>query len=69
MTREDDTALADTVAADLAARADLANRAEATLFISIHVNSIDLKIGGAAAVSGMDCYYAEKGQPFPGFHG
>ncbi len=67
MTREDDTALADTVAADLAARAELANRAEATLFISIHVNSIDLKIGGAAAVSGMDCYYAEKDNLFPEF--
>ena len=60
LTRTGDVALADTVNQDLAARSRMANEADATLYISIHVNSLDLSQRGAAGVFGLECYYREK---------
>ncbi len=60
LTRETDVALADTVQSDLHARADFANDLDATLFVSIHVNSLELDTFGADKVAGLECYYTEK---------
>ena len=60
LTRSEDVALADTVKQDLAARSRLANMADATLYISIHVNSLELSQRGAADVKGLECYYRDK---------
>ena len=65
MTRESDKALAQKVQADLDVRTAMANDADATLFVSIHVNSLDLSIAGARDVSGMECYYAKKENLYP----
>lgn len=57
MTRETDEELSPTVNADLLSRAQIANEADATLFVSIHLNSYDLKQNGGSAVNGMEIYY------------
>ncbi len=66
MTREEDVELAPTVKADLRARSDIANQAEATLFVSIHVNSLELTQRGAAGVYGLEAYYQDKENLFAG---
>lgn len=65
LTRETDVALARKVQADLDVRTATANEADASLFISIHVNSLELSIPGAREISGMECYYAKKENLFP----
>jgi N-acetylmuramoyl-L-alanine amidase len=65
LTRESDIALARKVQADLDVRTAAANDADASLFISIHVNSLELSTPGARNISGMDCYYAKKENLFP----
>ena len=69
LTRTEDKALADTVNADLAARSRMANEADATLYVSIHVNSLDLGIRGAAGVFGLESYYRGKDSPYEAFDG
>lgn len=69
LTRTEDKALADTVNADLAARSRMANEADATLYVSIHVNSLDLGIRGAAGVFGLESYYRGKNSPYEAFDG
>jgi N-acetylmuramoyl-L-alanine amidase len=64
LTRTEDLALAETVNADLAARSALANEADATLFVSIHVNSLELDVRGNAGVYGLECYYKGKESPY-----
>lgn len=58
MTRDDDTYIT------LQGRADIANKAEGDLFISIHVNSVDRRSRGREKVSGASVYAlgAEKSQ-------
>jgi len=65
LTRESDKALAEKVQADLDVRSAVANNAEATLFVSIHVNSLELSLTGAKDVTGMECYYAKKENLYP----
>ncbi len=60
LTRSEDVSLDDTVSGDLKKRAAIANEADATLFVSIHINSLELSERGAKDVFGMECYYAEK---------
>jgi len=60
MTRNEDLALDDTVAGDLKKRVSIANDTDATIFVSIHINSLDLTERGAEDVYGVECYYAEK---------
>jgi len=50
MTREDDTKIG------LNTRADIANEADADVFVSIHCNSYDKDSG----VNGMECYYSKN---------
>ena len=66
MTREEDQELASTVKADLRARSKLANDAGATLFVSIHVNSLELSQHGATGVFGLEAYYQNKENLFAG---
>ena len=66
MTREADVELAPTVKADLRARCGIANEAGATLFVSIHVNSLELTQHGAAGVYGLEAYYQDKENLFAG---
>jgi N-acetylmuramoyl-L-alanine amidase len=65
LTRESDTELARKIQADLDVRTNMANDADASLFVSIHVNSLELTIPGARNVTGMECYYAKKENRFP----
>lgn len=64
LTRTEDVALEESVNADLAARSRLANDADASLFVSVHVNSLNLREQGAAAVFGLESYYRGKESPF-----
>ena len=64
LTRTEDVALEESVNADLAARSRLANDADASLFVSVHVNSLDLRERGAASVFGLESYYRGKESPF-----
>lgn len=64
LTRTEDVALAETVNADLAARSGMANGADATLFVSIHVNSLELDVRGNAEVFGLESYYRGKESPY-----
>ncbi len=59
LTRESDIALARKIQADLDVRTAAANDADASLFISIHVNSLELSTPGARNISGMECYFAK----------
>lgn len=67
MTREGDDHLNDVIKEDLLERADIANSNNASLFLSIHVNSFDLKQSGGAKVNGMEVYYMNKTETFEGF--
>ncbi|NMA67480.1 MAG: N-acetylmuramoyl-L-alanine amidase [Clostridiaceae bacterium] len=58
MTREGEDHLNDNIEKDLKARASVANEANASLFVSIHVNAYEGK--GAASVNGMEVYYLNK---------
>ena len=60
LTRTEDVALEERVNADLAARSQMANDADASLFVSVHVNSLDLRERGAAGVFGLESYYRVK---------
>ncbi|HBR01665.1 MAG TPA: N-acetylmuramoyl-L-alanine amidase [Ruminiclostridium sp.] len=67
MTRETDDHLSDVIKEDLLARADVANKSDASLFVSIHVNAYDLKYKGAASVSGLEVYYLNKDTTYTDF--
>lgn len=66
LTRETDIELSQLVIEDLAARAEMANKVNASMFVSFHVNSIDLDIRGAKEVSGLEVFYRDKNSHFPG---
>lgn len=67
MTREGEDHLNDVIKEDLIARAEVANKNNATLFVSIHVNAYDLKVKGGAQVHGMEVYYMDKATPYEDF--
>jgi len=67
MTREGDERLVDSQKEDLAARAEVANKSNASFFVSIHVNAYDLKFKGAASVNGMEVYYMDKPDMYENF--
>lgn len=68
LTREADDHLSDVIKEDLIARAEVGNRNDASLFVSIHVNAYDLKYKGAADVSGMEVYYLNKKTTYTDFN-
>ncbi|MCX7772435.1 MAG: N-acetylmuramoyl-L-alanine amidase [Clostridia bacterium] len=67
LTREGDDHLSDVIKEDLIARAAVANDNDAALFVSVHVNSYDLKYKGAAKVNGMEVYYMNKNEVYDNF--
>lgn len=67
LTRDGDYHFNDSIDKDLLERADIANRNNASLFVSIHVNAYDLKFKGAAAVNGMEVYYLNKDTVYTDF--
>lgn len=67
LTRDGDNHLNDKIDKDLLERADIANRNNASLFVSIHVNAYDLKYKGAASVNGMEVYYLNKDPVYSDF--
>lgn len=67
LTRDGDNHLNDNIDKDLLERADIANRNNASLFVSIHVNAYDLKYKGAASVNGMEVYYLNKDTVYTDF--
>ena len=64
MTRESDNEAYLTTDYDynesLRLRPEIANRNQATLFVSIHVNAYDTKLSGGDKVHGTEVYYADK---------
>lgn len=61
MTREEDIELDINVEKDIRARSVIANEAGAIFFISIHVNSFDLKVNNGDTYNGTEVYYFSIG--------
>jgi N-acetylmuramoyl-L-alanine amidase len=57
MTRESDIELDSNLKEDTLARSRIANESNGTLFISIHVNSFDIKINDGDSYNGTEIYY------------
>lgn len=60
MTREADTHLKSDWTEDIWERPKIANEQDATFFVSIHVNALDLSIKGAAACNGTEIFHYGK---------